>query len=150
MGATATNRPAPGIDLALLLAGSFVLLVLVILWFDNAQGKLTGNGVFKTAELRPWISDPSAAPLYPANYLFYPVYGTLCRLLDALGVFAGDPRRQLTVLNAASAALCLGVVWRLALALTSDRAVALATALFHLACSYVLVLAITNEDIMPS
>lgn len=137
-------------DLALLAIGGFALLVLVILWFDNAQGNLTGNGVFKTAELRPWIRDPASAPLYPSNYLFYPVYGTLCRLLDGLGVFAGDPRRQLTILNAGSAALCLCVVWRLALALGASRAVALATALFHVACSYVLMLAITNEDIMPS
>jgi hypothetical protein len=137
-------------DLALLVAGAFVLLVLVILWFDNAQGNLTGNGVFKTAELRPWIADPATAPLYPSNYLFYPVYGALCRLLDGLGIFAGDPRRQLTILNAASAALGLCVVWRLALALGAGRAVALTTAVFHGACSYVLVLAITNEDIMPS
>jgi hypothetical protein len=150
LGAPSSNRRALGTDLALLAIGGFGLLVLVILWFDNAQGNLTGNGVFKTAELRPWIRDPASAPLYPANYLFYPVYGTLCRLLDGLGVFAGDPRRQLTILNAASAALCLCVVWRLALALSGSRAIALATALFHLACSYVLMLAVTNEDIMPS
>ena len=86
-GAPRPNRRAPGTDLALLAIGGFGLLVLVILWFDNAQGNLTGNGVFKTAELRPWIRDPANAPLYPSNYLFYPVYGTLCRLLDGLGVF---------------------------------------------------------------
>lgn len=150
MGARSPNRRALGTDLALVAVGGFVLLVLVILWFDNAQGSLTGNGVFKTHELRPWIDDPASAPLYPSNYLFYPVYGALCRLLGGLGVFAGDPRRQLTILNAASAALCLCVVWRLALALSGNRLIALATALFHLACSYVLMLAITNEDIMPS
>jgi hypothetical protein len=150
LDAPSPNRRAQATDLALLAIGGFVLLVLVILWFDNAQGSLTGNGVFKTAELKPWIRDPASAPLYPSNYLFYPVYGALCRLLDGLGVFAGDPRRQLTILNAASAALCLCVVWRLALALAASRTVALATALFHLACSYVLMLAITNEDIMPS
>jgi hypothetical protein len=144
------NRRALGTDLALLAVGGFVLLVLVILWFDNAQGNLTGNGVFKTHELRPWIDDPASAPLYPSNYLFYPVYGALCRLLDGLDIFAGDPRRQLTILNAASAALGLCVVWRLALTLSSSRPIARATALFHLACSYVLMLAVTNEDIMPS
>jgi hypothetical protein len=150
LDAPSRNRRAQATDLALLAAGGFFLLLLVILWLDNAQGSLTGNGVFKTAELKPWIKDPASAPLYPSNYLFYPVYGALCRLLDGLGVLAGDPRRQLTLLNAASAALCLCVVWRLALALGASRAVALATALFHLACSYVLMLAITNEDIMPS
>jgi hypothetical protein len=150
LGARSPTRRALGADLALLASGGLVLLVAIILWFDNAQGNLTGNGVFKTAELRPWIADPATAPLYPSNYLFYPVYGALCRLLDALGVFTGDPRRQLTILNAASATLCLCVVWRLALALGADRWIALATALFHLACSFMLMLAITNEDIMPS
>ena len=87
-----------------------MLLVGIILWLDNAQAFLTGNGVFKAAELKPWISAPASAPLYPSNYLFYPVYGALCRGLDALGVLTGDPRRQITILNAASAELCLGVV----------------------------------------
>src|SRR6185369_8305121 len=108
--------------------GSFALLVAIILWFDNAQGLLTGNGVFKTAELRPWIADPASAPLYPSNYLFYPVYGALCRLLDSLGVLVGDPRRQLTLLNAASASLCLCVVYALARSLTGSRALALLAA----------------------
>jgi hypothetical protein len=137
-------------DLAVLAVASFGLLVGIILWFDNAQGFLTGNGVFKTAELRPWIADPANAPLNPSNYLFYPLYGVLCRLLDGLGVLAGDPRRQLTILNAASATLCLCVVYLLARTLSGSRLIALATALFHLACSFVLMLAITNEDIMSS
>ena len=137
-------------DLALLLVGGSVLLIGIILWFDNAQGGLTGNGVFKAMELKPWIVDPAHAKLYPANYFFYPVYGALCRLLDGLGVFAGDPRRQLTILNAASASVCLGVVYLMVRALTGDRLIALTSALFHIACSYVLFLAITNEDIMPS
>ena len=127
-----------------------MLLVGIILWLDNAQAFLTGNGVFKAAELKPWISDPASAPLYPSNYLFYPVYGALCRGLDSLGVLTGDPRRQITILNAASAALCLGIVYRLSCALTHSRALAASAALFHLACSFVLMLAITNEDIMPS
>jgi hypothetical protein len=127
-----------------------VLLVGIILWLDNAQALLTGNGVFKAAELKPWISDPASAPLYPSNYLFYPVYGALCRLLDSLDVLTGDPRRQITILNAASAALCLVIVYRLACALSHSRALAASAALFHLACSFVLMLAITNEDIMPS
>src|SRR5258708_15950972 len=94
-------------DLALLVVGGSALLSVLILWFDNAQGGLTGNGVVKSIELRPWIVDPASAPLYPSNYLFYPAYGALCRLLDLLGVFAGDPRRQMTILNAVSASFCL-------------------------------------------
>ncbi len=137
-------------DLALLVIGSAAVLIAIILWFDNAQGGLTGNGVFKSLELKPWVVDPANAPLYAANYLFYPVYGALCRLLDLLGVFAGDPRRQLTILNAVSASLCVGVAYLLARAVTGDRLIALLTGLFHLATSHVMFLAIVNEDIMPS
>jgi hypothetical protein len=138
------------IDLALVVLGGGVLLIAIVLWFDNAQGGLTGNGVFKSLELKPWVVDPGNAPLYPANYLFYPLYGALCRLLDFLGVFAGDPRKQMTVLNAASCALCLGVVYLLIRTLTASRPVALLAVLFHLASSFVMFLAIVNEDIMPS
>ena len=146
-------KPAPeglAADLALLVIGGSALLVGLILWFDNAQGGLTGNGVFKSLELKPWVVDPAHAPLYPSNYLFYPVYGALCRLLDLLGVFAGDPRRQITILNAVSCSLCLGAVYLMVRALTRDRLVALLAALFHLSCSFVMFLAIVNEDILPS
>jgi len=137
-------------DVALLVIGSSAVLIALILWFDNAQGGLTGNGVFKSLELKPWVVDPANAPLYAANYLFYPAYGALCRLLDLLGVFAGDPRRQLTILNAVSASLCVGVAYLLARAVTGDRVIAWLTGAFHLATSHVMFLAIVNEDIMPS
>ena len=94
--------------------------------------------------------DPAHAPLYPSNYLFYPVYGALCRGLDLLGVFAGDPRRQITILNAVSCSLCLCAVYLMVRTLTGDRLVALLAALFHIASSFVMFLAIVNEDILPS
>jgi hypothetical protein len=137
-------------DLALIVLGGSALLIAIVLWFDNAQGGLTGNGVFKSLELKPWVVDPANAPLYPSNYLFYPLYGALCRLLDLLGVFPGDPRRQMTILNAVSCALSLGVVYLLIRSLTASRLVGLLAALFHLASSFVMFLAIINEDIMPS
>jgi len=143
-------KGGPAADLALLAVGSSALLIALILWFDNAQGGLTGNGVFKSLELKPWVVDPASAPLYPANYLFYPVYGALCRMLDLLGVFAGDPRRQITILNAVSCSLCLCAVYLMARAVTGNRLVALLTALFHIASSFVMFLAIVNEDILPS
>ena len=152
--APASSRRSQGFgtiaDLALLVLGGSALLIAIVLWFDNAQGGLTGNGVFKSLELKPWVVDPANAPLYPSNYLFYPLYGALCRLLDLLGVFAGDPRRQMTILNAVSCALSLGIVYLLIRILTGDRLVALLAALFHLASSFVMFLAIINEDIMPS
>ena len=130
--------------------GGSALLIAIVLWFDNAQGGLTGNGVFKSLELKPWVTDPANAPLYPSNYLYYPLYGALCRLLDLLGVFAGDPRRQITILNAVSCSLCLATVYLLIRAVTGDRLIALLAAMFHLASSFVMFLAIVNEDILPS
>ena len=56
----------------------------------------------------------------------------------------------MTILNAASCALSLGMVYLLIRNLTGDRLVALLAALFHLASSFVMFLAIINEDIMPS
>jgi hypothetical protein len=138
------------VDLGLVVLGGGALLIAIVLWFDIAQGGLTGNGVFKSLELKPWVTDPANAPLYPSNYLFYPLYGALCRLLDLLGVFAGDPRRQMTILNAASCALSLGIIYLLIRNLTGIRLVALLAAWFHLASSFVMFLAIINEDIMPS
>lgn len=137
-------------DLALLAVGGSAFLIAIILWLDNAQGGLTGNGLFKSLELKEWVVDPANAPLYPSNYLFYPVYGVLCRMLDLLGAFAGDPRRQITILNALSASLCLCCVYLLVRHLTGDRLLALLAALFHISCNYVLFLAIINEDIMSS
>jgi hypothetical protein len=148
------SQSEPLVDYALMtplviLVGA-ALLVAIVLWFDNAQGGLTGNGVFKSLELTPWVVDPAHAPLYPSNYLYYPLIGALCRGLDALGVFAGDPRRQLTIINALSGALSLAVVYLLVRAVTGDRLVAVLAAGFHLASSFVMFLAIINEDIMPS
>ncbi|MCX7365175.1 MAG: hypothetical protein NTV97_25550 [Alphaproteobacteria bacterium] len=147
------SPPKPGsyvADLALLVVGGSAFLIGLILWLDNAQGGLTGNGLFKSLELKEWVVDPANAPLYPSNYLFYPVYGALCQVLDLLGIFAGDPRRQITILNALSASLCLGCVYLLVRTLTGDRLLALLAALFHISCNYVLFLAIINEDIMSS
>jgi hypothetical protein len=137
-------------DLVLLWLGTGILLVAVILWFDNAQGGLTGNGIFKSMEMKPWIADPGSATLNPSNYLYYPVYGALCRVLDWLGVYAGDPRRQMPLLNALSACFCICTVYTMVRRLTGDRALAFIASGFHLASSFVLFLAITNEDIMPS
>jgi hypothetical protein len=146
----AAPRIGPAIDLAALALGGAGLLIALILWFDNAQGGLTGNGVFKAFQLKPWIVDPALARLDPSNYLYFPAYGALCRLLDAVGVFAQDPRRQITILNAACGGLCLCITYLLVRAITGQRAVALLAALFHLCCNFVLFLAIINEDIMPS
>ncbi|MFM8536257.1 MAG: hypothetical protein ACKOEC_22210, partial [Acidimicrobiia bacterium] len=77
--------------------GGSVFFIAVILWFDNAQGGLTGNGVFHAYQLMPWIAEPATAKLDQSNYLYYPIFGAGCRLLDLLGIFVGDPRRQVTI-----------------------------------------------------
>src|SRR5262245_53813060 len=110
--------------------GGAALLIGIVLWFDNAQGGLTGNGAFKSLELKPWVVDPANAPLYPSNYLYYPLLGALCRGLDLVGVFVGDPRRQLTIVNALSGGISLGIVYLLVRAFTADRMVAWLAALF--------------------
>src|SRR5262249_56141059 len=96
-----------------------------------------GKGVFKSRELKPWVVDPGNAPLFAANYLYYPLMGVLCRGLDLLGVFVGDPRRQITIVNAVSGGISLAIVYLLIRAITADRLIALLAASFHLGSSYV-------------
>ena len=150
-----SSRPHPLsrdvlIEAAFLTVAAFACLVAVILWLDNAQGGLTGNGVFKAFQLKPWVVSPATAELDPSNYLFFPVYGALCRLLDLLGVWPGDPRKQMTILNALFGALSAAIVYLLLRRLTGRRNVALLAALFHLACAMVMFLAVVNEDIIAS
>ena len=150
-----SSRPPPLsrdalIEAAVLTVAAFAGLVAVVLWLDNAQGGLTGNGVFKALQLKPWVTAPAAAELDPSNYLFFPVYGALCRLLDLLGVWPGDPRKQMTILNALFGASSAAIFYLLLRRLTGRREVALLAALFHLACAMVLFLAVVNEDIMSS
>ena len=65
MGASSSHPRALATDLALLATGSFALLVAIILWFDNAQGLLTGNGVSLNTSLNrrgePMICSPTDA-----------------------------------------------------------------------------------------
>jgi len=136
-------------DVTAIFVLSMAVFVWLILWFDNAQG-ITSNGVFKAVTIKAWVSDPANASLETSNYLYYPIMALFCRLLDVLGVFPGDPRHQLTVINAFSAALCLCIVYLLVRQLTGRRSIAWAAAAFNLSGAFFLNLAIINEDIMPS
>jgi hypothetical protein len=137
------------LDLVIIFISSMAFLVTLILWLDNAQG-ITSNGVFKAVTIKRWVADAANTHLDPSNYLYYPFMGVLCRLLDLVDVFPGDPRRQLTIINAFSASLCLCVVYLFAHRLTGCRPVAWAAVAFHLSCAFFLNLAVINEDIMPS
>ncbi len=136
-------------DLIAILTSSFCAFLVLILWLDNAQG-ITSNGVFKAVTIKGWMADPANAPLDLSNYLYYPSMAVLCYLLDLIGVFPGDPRRQLPIINAFSAALCLCIVYLLVRKITGFRSVAWAAVAFHLSGAFFLNLAIINEDIMPS
>jgi hypothetical protein len=146
---SATSSRLPFTDLlAVFLLGSCLLIALV-LWMDNAEG-VTGNGAFKAMTIKQWMAEPSRAPLNNSNYLYFPLMAILCGLLDLVGVFVGDPRRQLTIINAVSAAACLCLLFVLVYRLTHSRLVSWATVLFQVAAAFFLRLAISNEDILPS
>jgi len=125
------------------------VFITLILWFDNAQG-ITGNGVFKAMTIKGWVADPANSSLDLSNYLYYPAMAVLCRLLDLVGIYSGDPRHQLTLINAFSASICLCIVYLLVRQITGRRSVAWAAVAFHLSSAFFLNLAIINEDIMPS
>ena len=120
----------------------------LIAWLQNVH-IITANGMYKSIQAEPWIADPSRARLDPSNYLYFPLYGALCRLLDWLGIDRGVPWRQFAWLNAFFASLATVVVYAFVHRLTgSVRAAALA-ACFHFGCGFVLLLSVISEDIMP-
>lgn len=135
-----------------LAASAFVLSLLVyigvILWLDNVHIG-TSNGMYKAIQTEPWIADPFTARLDNSNYLYFPLYGLSCRLLDWLGIWRGIAWKQLAILNAFWASICVAMVCAFVHRLSgSARAAALAAG-FHLGSGFVLLLAVINEDIMP-
>jgi len=142
------KHPAPAWHLALAFALSLLALVGLIGWLQNVH-ILTANGMYKSIQAEPWIADPATARLDPSNYLYFPLYGALCRLLDALGIERGVPWKQLAYLNAFWASLSVVVVYALVHRLTQDARAATLAALFHFGCGFFLLLAVISEDIMP-
>ena len=129
-------------------AAGFIVLLGLILWLDNLH-IATLNGLFKSLDLEAWISAPASARLDYSNYIYFPVYAALCRLLDWIGIYRGEAWRQLAVLNATAASLALAVVYALIRDLTGRRDVAALATIFHLGCGFFLLLGVINEDIMP-
>ena len=60
----------------------------LIAWLQNVH-IITANGMYKSIQAEPWIADPAHARLDPSNYLYFPLYGALARLLDWLGILRG-------------------------------------------------------------
>jgi hypothetical protein len=119
-----------------------------ILWLDNVH-IVTSNGLYKAIQAEPWIAAPGTARLDPSNYLYFPLYGLLCRILDFVGIWRGVPWKQLAVLNGLFAAIGTACVYLFVRELTGKTFAAILGALFHLGCGFVLLLAVISEDIMP-
>ncbi len=128
---------------------SLLFLCGLIAWLQNVH-IITANGMYKSIQAEPWIADPSTARLDPSNYLYFPLYGALCRLLDTLGIDRGVPWRQLAWLNAYFASLATAFVFAFARQATGSSGVAALAAVFHLGCGFVLLLSVISEDIMPA
>src|SRR5262249_59688724 len=132
---------------------AFILALLflcgLIGWLQNVH-IITGNGMFKSVQAEDWIHGFRTARLDPSNYLYFPLYGALGKALDTLGILPGMAWRQFAYLNAIWASVCVAFVYLFALRLTGRPVVAALTALFHLGCGFVLLLAVINEDIMPA
>lgn len=120
----------------------------LIAWLQNVH-IITANGMYKSIQAEPWIADPARARLDPSNYLYFPLYGALGRVLDWLGIDRGVPWRQFAWLNAFFASLASVIVYAFAHRLTGSARAAALTTVFHLGCGFVLLLAVISEDIMP-
>ena len=134
-------------QLALAFVVSLAVLCGQIVWLENVH-ILTTNGMYKSLQGEPWILDPARATLDPSNYLYFPMYGVLCRLLDAVGFLPGAAWKQFAYLNAFFASLCVTFVYAFIHRLTASAGAAALAAGFHLGCGYFLLLATINEDIM--
>ena len=140
--------PAFGWQVALAFVLSLLVLEGTIAWLGNVH-IATSNGMYKAIQAEPWIADPFTARLDPSNYLYFPLYGLSCRLLDWLGIWRGMAWKQLAVLNAFWASVCVAFVYAFFHRLTSSVCVAALAACFHLGSGFVLLLAVISEDIMP-
>src|SRR5260370_32226917 len=90
-------------QLALAFVLSFLFLAGLIGWLQNVH-IITGNGMYKAIQAEPWIVDFGNARLDPSNYLYFPLYGLLAKLLDAVGLLKGVTWKQFAYLNSFLAA----------------------------------------------
>jgi len=140
--------PALRWQLALAFTVALAILVGQIVWLENVH-VMTTNGMYKSLQAEPWIADPAHATLDPSNYLYFPLYGALCRLLDSVGILRGSAWQQFAYLNAFWASLCITFVYAFIHRVTASAAAAALAACLHLGSGYFLLLATINEDIMP-
>jgi hypothetical protein len=142
------KTPALGWQLLLAFALSLLALVGLIGWLQNVH-ILTANGMYKSIQVEPWIANPPSRGSTTSNYLYFPLYGALCRLLDVLGIQRGVPWKQLAYINAFWASLCIVFVYAFVHCVTKSVAASVLAAIFHFGCGFFLLLAVISEDIMP-
>ena len=128
---------------------SFLLMAGAIIWLGNVHFG-TMNGLWKSTLVEDWERTPSTARLDPSNYLYYPTIALLCQFLDLIGVYVGMAWKQIAVVNAAFAALNLGVLFHFIRRFTGRGDAALAAVLLAAGCGFFLQLGTSNEDIMPT
>jgi hypothetical protein len=142
------KAPALGWQLLLTFLLSLAALAGLIGWLQNVH-IVTSNGMYKSIQAEPWITDFAHARLDPSNYLYFPLYGASSKLLDALGVLRGVAWKQFAYLNAFWASLGVVVIYAFVQRLTGSVATAALASLFHAGTGFFLLLATINEDIMP-
>ena len=142
------KAPALGWQLASAFVLSLLVLIGLIDWLQNVH-IITSNGMYKSIQAEPWIADPAHARLDPSNYLYFPLYGALARVLDALGILRGVPWKQFAYLNALWASLAVVFVYAFVHRVTGSAWAAVLAACFHFGCGFFLLLAVISEDIMP-
>lgn len=151
MHETPARRPATSGWIDIVAVGMIAAAAIIAFgqWLDNAE-LLTSNGLWKSTSVTEWKTDWRTGPLDHSNYLYYPIMAALCRLLDLVGIHAGQAWRQMAVVNGAFAGLAVGSLYWMVRRLTGRRDVAAVAAFFQLGCAYFLGLAVCNEDILPS
>lgn len=140
--------PLPLWQPALVFVLSLAVLCGLIAWLQNVH-IVTTNGMYKALAAGPWIADFRTAKLDPSNYLFLPLYGAMCSLLDAAGILRGQAWKQFAYLNAFWASVGSALIYAFSWRLTGRAVVAVAATLFHAGLGFVLLLSVISEDIMP-
>ena len=142
------KAPAIGWQLLLAFVLSIELLAGTIDWLQNVH-IITANGMYKSIQAEPWISDPANARLDASNYLYFPIYGALCRLLDWIGIQRGVPWKQFAYLNAFWSSVGVVIVYAFVHRVTGSVLASVLAVAFHIGSGFVLLLSVINEDIMP-
>jgi len=127
--------------------------VFLVVWIDNTVIG-TSNGLWKSVQVSAWAHG-AGNDLDSGGILYSPVYGRLSRLIpDSVvryGAPAGDVTfRKMALLNALFGAAASGLVCLLAFRFTLSRWAAIAVALVHAGCGFVMLNSVNSEDIIPA